>query len=123
MPTTKKAIMFVLISTIFTSFGQIFLKKGSDLLEFNIPSLLTNYPLIIGVLLYALSAVLYILALRYGELSIVFPLIATSFVWVSILSIYLLNESMNLIKWGGVCMIIVGVSLIGYESQRNGVKK
>ncbi len=113
MKTKKEAIALVLLCTFLTAAGQIFLKIGSGNLSFNILNLLGNFPLITGFVLYALGAVILVIALKHGELSVLYPIIAMSFVWVSFLSIIFLNEIMNTWKWAGVITIIIGISLIG----------
>ncbi len=113
MKTKKEAIILVLICTFFTAVGQLSFKIGSKNLSFNMIELLTNYPLIIGFLLYAMGALILVLALKNGELSILYPFIATSFVWVSVLSVIFLNEVMNVWKWSGVLVIILGMGFIG----------
>ena len=66
----------MLICTVFTAVGQILLKKGTNLLIFDIVSILTNFSLLLGVFFYALGAVLLIYALRYGELNVLYPIIS-----------------------------------------------
>jgi len=58
-------------------------------------------------------AVILVIALKHGELSVLYPIIAMSFVWVSFLSIIFLNEIMNIWKWAGVITIILGICFIG----------
>jgi drug/metabolite transporter (DMT)-like permease len=106
------AIGLVLICTLLTSFGQIFLKFGSDALSLDLSNILTNYYLMIGLVLYAFGAMLLIFALKGGELSVVYPFIATSFIWVSIFSQIFLGESMGILKWAGILAIVMGVIFI-----------
>jgi uncharacterized membrane protein len=113
MKTKKEAIALVLLCTFLTATGQIFLKIGSGNLSFSILKLLSNFPLIMGFVLYFLSAIIFVIALKNGELSVLYPIIATSFVWVGFLSIIFLNEIMNAWKWAGVVTIIIGISLTG----------
>jgi len=113
MKTKKEAILLVLLCTFLTAAGQIFLKIGSVNLSFSILKLLGNLPLITGFALYFLGAVILVIALKHGELSVLYPIIATSFVWVSFLSIIFLNEIMNAWKWAGVITIVLGMGLIG----------
>ena len=54
-----------------------------------------------------------IIGLRGGELSVLYPLAATGYIWVSLLSVKLLKEKMSLFKWLGVSVIIAGITLIG----------
>jgi len=105
MKTKKEAIALVLLCTFFTAAGQIFLKIGSENLSFNILNLLGNLPLITGFVLYALGAVILVIALKHGELSVLYPIIAISLVWVSFLSVIFLNEIVNIWKWAGVITI------------------
>ena len=113
MKTKKEAILLVLICTFFTSIGQLFLKIGSKDLSFNFLGILTNFPLVFGFSLYIVGAVILIFALKNGELSVLYPFIATSFIWVSLLSVIFLKESMNTLKWSGVLIIIFGMAFIG----------
>ena len=75
-----------------------------------------------GLLLYAVGGTILILSFRGGEVSVLYPIIATSYIWVSFLSIYFLGEAMNIFKWIGVFTIISGIVLIGYGSRSAGFK-
>jgi uncharacterized membrane protein len=114
MNTQPWAIALVLVATTLGSFGPLFLKKASDKVSFNLKSILTNYHLILGILFYGLGTVLFIPALKGGELSVLYPLVALAYVWVSLLSIKFLGEKMTPLKWIGVALILTGVTLIGF---------
>ena len=73
----------------------------------------TNLPLFLGYCLYGVFAGLLVYALRYGELSILYPVIALTYVWVSIISVVMFHESMNLMKVVGVILIVTGVAVLG----------
>ena len=117
MATRLWAALLVLFTTLLTSSAQIFYKIGSKTLSPDLLSIITNYYLIGGLLLYAVGGILIILSFRGGEVSVLYPIIATSYIWVSFLSIYFLGESMNYSKWLGVISIIAGIALIGYGSK------
>lgn len=106
------AIVVVLSAAVLGAFGQLYFKLGSDTLSMKIKDLLRNRYLIVGVVLYAISTVMFILALKEGELSVLYPLIATSYIWATILAKKVLKEDINVYKWSGVVMIIVGVIFI-----------
>ena len=116
--TKTWAIFAVLFSTILNSFAQVFYKYGANRLSFSVAALITNYPLMIGISIYGVSALILLVSLRGGELSVLYPLIATSYIWVSISSVYFFGEVMNLYKWLGIFTIILGVSLIGLGSRK-----
>lgn len=117
MATKLWAVLLVLFTTLLTSSAQILYKLGSKALEFNIISILTNHYLLGGVLLYAIGGILIILSFRGGEVSVLYPIIATSYIWVSFLSIKFLGETMNALKWIGVAGIIFGIAFIGFGSK------
>lgn len=112
MQTQLWAIVLVLSACILGSFGPIMLKKAHTK-SFKIRDIIKNYYLIVGFLFYALGTILFIPALKGGELSVLYPLVATTYIWVSLWSIKLLKERMNKNKWIGIILIIMGVVFIG----------
>ena len=117
MTTKTWAIGLMILCTAFTSAAQVFYKFGADKLEFNLLSLITNLPLIMGMVLYVLGAVIMITAFKGGEVSVLYPIVATSYMWVSLLSIYFFNENLNIFRWIGIFAIISGIILISISSR------
>lgn len=119
MKTKKWAIFLVAFTTLLNAAAQILFKLGVERFsEFSLVSLLTNYSLILGFAVYGISAVLLIYALRHGELSVLYPVIALTFIWVSLLSHqFIPDDMMNLEKWVGILFIFFGVSAIGVGSK------
>lgn len=121
MPTKMKtelwAIGLMVLCTAFTSVAQVFYKFGAAKLEFNIISLITNLPLITGMILYILGAFIMITAFKGGEVSVLYPIIATSYIWVSLLSIHFFNENLNFFRWIGIFVIIAGIIFISIGSK------
>lgn len=116
MATQLWAILLVMLATLVGAFGPILLKKASARKLSRISSLIKNYHLFGGVSLYALGTMMFIPALRGGDLSILYPFVSLTYIWVSLLSVKFLGESMNKYKWLGVTLIIAGVSFIGFGS-------
>jgi len=110
MGTELWSIIVVIIAGAIASFGPIFMKKGVE--KFSIKSIYKNFNLILGVFFYATGALLFIPALKGGDLSILYPLVALMYVWISLLSVKMLGEKMNKFKWMGIFLIIIGVILI-----------
>ena len=117
MTTKTWAIGLMILCTAFTSAAQVFYKFGAAKLEFNLLSLITNLPLITGMVLYVLGAVIMITAFKGGEVSVLYPIVATSYIWVSLLSIHFFNENLNLFRWIGIFVIISGIILISISSR------
>ena len=110
MKTKPIAFILILLSTLITTSGQILWKFGSN----NLPNIITNWPLIFGFALYGLGATILIFALKNGQLSTLYPIYATSYIWVSLSSVYFFNEILNTSKIFGIITIIIGVSFIGF---------
>ena len=83
-----------------------------------IGALLGNIPLLAGYVTSAGTAFLLIMALRDGELSVLYPIIAMSYVWVALLSMYFFGDHMNMFKVAGIALIIGGVALLGRAGSR-----
>jgi len=103
----------MLVTTLLTSAAQLSWKFGSNNFVPGIINIITNYGIILGFALYGLAAVLLIISLKGGELSVLYPIIATSFIWVNIFSPIFFEDKMNLFKWLGVLIIVIGVYFVG----------
>ncbi len=109
--TRYKAIITVITCTLLTAIAQVLLKYATTRMS-SVP-IYANIPLIAGLVTYAFASVLLIIALRNADLSLIYPFIALSFIWVALLSIFLFNEHVSLANTLGIISVIIGVSLIG----------
>ncbi len=105
-----------LVSSFTGSIGSVLLKQGSGKFSFNLNGILKNYKLLLGLFLLGLGACIFIVALRYANLSMLYPIAAIGYIWVSLFSIYFLKEKMNLLKWFGILLIVIGAILISRVS-------
>jgi len=110
------AVALILVASFLGSFGSLYFKKGADKLHLDVKSLLRNYELFIGAAIYGASTIVYVIGIKGGELSVLFPLVSTGYIWVCFLSVKFLKERMNPLKWAGIGCILVGVCLIGLGS-------
>ena len=119
MKTKPWAIALVIFFTFLTSTAQILYKMAATQLALDLIALITNWPLILGAVLYIISAILMILSFKGGEISVLYPIIALSFVWVSLASPrFFPQDSMNPTKWFGILFIIGGVTSVGIGSKK-----
>ncbi|QOY91481.1 DMT family transporter [Paludibaculum fermentans] len=110
----RQSVGLVFLCTLFGVAAQYFIKSsGSGLSVLTLHALITNFPLWAGLSLYGISTCLLILALRDGELSLLYPVISLTYVWVSILSVAVFHEKMNIYKIAGIATICLGVALLG----------
>jgi len=117
MRTKKRGILLVILSTFFICLGQILWKLGIN----KVVTLMDvfNLPLVLGFLFYGISALVLVIAFKHGELSVLYPILATSYVWVGILSHFIFKtDSLNVYKSAGIGLIVLGVSLIGWGSRK-----
>jgi len=106
-------VLLVFACTILGAAAQLLLKIGMTHFSPQPLALLTNLPLITGYLLYGVNTVMLALALRDGELSMLYPIIALTYVWVTLLSYAVLSEEPNIYKNIGIATIVVGVGVLG----------
>lgn len=112
-PSPRKAVLLVFSCTVLGAAAQILMKIGMSRFVPEIVPIVTNVPLIAGYTLYGINTLLLVLALREGELSMLYPIIALTYVWVTLLSYLLLGEPANLYKNLGIVTIVVGVAVLG----------
>lgn len=111
--------VLIIISIFLGACGQIILKMGTSQLSVSSLSLLdqfikyfTNIPILTGLLLYTLSAVVWIFAIARVQLSIAYPMVASGYVLVVILSYFILHEPVSTLKILGLTIIVTGVIII-----------
>ncbi len=119
--TPLKALLLMVLCTVFSSAGQILQKFGVTEIDWAVPSSFFNLPLLAGLGSYVIGAGFMFIALKKGELSLLFPVLATSYVWVSLFSSYFFpDDSMNAWKWLGIAVIIFSITLLGWGSSQTG---
>src|SRR3989338_342729 len=105
-------ILIALVCSILSSFASLLMKRAAERLSFNPLKLIRNKNLIIGIFLYVAGSVLFVWALTASQLSILYPVVALSYVWTLLLANKYLNEKITLYKWIGIILIIFGVVMI-----------
>jgi hypothetical protein len=74
--------------------------------------------LIAGYTLYGINTLMMVLALKNGEMSLLYPIIALTYVWTTLLSYTILGETPNLYKDVGIVTIVVGVAVMGRRGSK-----
>lgn len=118
-PVRRQPVALVFCCTILGAAAQVLMKTGAN--HMTQPGLLgmaTNLPLMGGYCLYGLSTLLLVLALRDGELSLLYPVIALTYVWVTVLSFVIFHDDLNPWKLLGIVLIVSGVTVLGKGGKR-----
>jgi multidrug transporter EmrE-like cation transporter len=115
-PLLLRSMAMVFVAGIVGSFGAVFLKLGAMRLNRSVLSFV-NSRLILGVALYLGSTVIYLSALKGGELSVLYPMVSLGYIWTLLWSKLFFNEAITRYKFAGLGLIVVGVILVGLGSR------
>lgn len=110
-------IAVALLSVTLTVMGQLLLKLGIKQvgqvplgeLAMKLPTLFTNPKIVIGLGIYAFSALLWLSAISRLDLSFAYPLISLGIVMVSVISWLFLQEIQDPRRILGSALIVVGI--------------
>jgi drug/metabolite transporter (DMT)-like permease len=114
MKTPLSSMILVLFGSFIGSFGAVFLKLGAEHMKGSLARLLNNYWLAVGILLYLLSSVFYMMGVAQGQLTVLYPMVSLGYIWAIIWARLFFKEPFTIAKIGGLAMIIVGVALINF---------
>jgi drug/metabolite transporter (DMT)-like permease len=64
-----------------------------------------------GILLYAISALFWLVVLSRTSLSVAYPMVAAGYVVVVLYSKFVFNENVKAIAWVGLVLIVIGVAI------------
>ena len=106
----------VVVGSFIGSFGAVLLKAGAGLLTRSFNSVIANWRLGAGVVLYGLSSVFFVLATTKGELTILYPLVSLGYLWTLIWAKLFFNEPLTRFKFFGVGLILAGVFMLKLSS-------
>ena len=81
----RKSILLVFACTILGAAAQLLIKTGMNHFSPHWMALATNLPLIAGYALLGINTLMMVLALKDGEMSLLYPIIALTYVWTTLL--------------------------------------
>ena len=113
---------FILTGVLLNAGAQLLLKAGTNAvghfefaLENALPvgwQLVTEPRILGGTACYALSLVVWIMALSRADLSAVYPMVSLGFALNAFLAWWLLGETLSAQRLAGIAVIMVGVVLV-----------
>jgi multidrug transporter EmrE-like cation transporter len=110
--TPVSSILLVLLASLIGSFGAVFLKMGAAHLNRGFRYIL-NWQLVLGVGLFVGSSIPFLIGLRHGELSVLYPMVSLSYMFALFWSRLFFNEPITKAKLGALGMILAGIICIG----------
>jgi drug/metabolite transporter (DMT)-like permease len=124
--THNQSLLLVFCCTLFGGVAQYLFKKSTTHAVFTLAgggvnwmAILTNYPLWLGLACYGIFTLLITLALRDGELSVLYPVLSLTYIWVVVLSVLVLHEPLTAWKIAGVSLICIGVAFLGMGGKKS----
>lgn len=107
-------IFLVLIGGFYGALAPVFLKKGLTQWPGSREKSLKN--ILAGIFIFGSALLPLIVALKFSDLSLLYPLTGLSYVWTALYSGHFLKEKINRYTWIGIAFTVSGVFLIGFTS-------
>ena len=121
-----KLLLILIVGLVFESTGVILLKKGmthiGDMNGYTAAEILrvvkagaTNPQILLGVFFEALFFVCLLILMSKSDISFLWPLTALSFVFATFAAMIFLGESVSIVRWLGVILIVIGAAFISFS--------
>lgn len=121
-----KLLVILLVGLVFESAGVVLLKKGiTQVGEMNgvtaseivrvVKAGAVNPQILLGVFFEALFFLCLVILMSKSDISFLWPLTALSFVFATFAAILFLGESVSMVRWIGVILIVIGAAFISYS--------
>lgn len=112
----------IIIGVLLNAASQLLLKAGTNAIghfEFSAENIMpigwklaTEWHIVMALTFYAISVVIWILALSRVQVSIAYPMISLGYVVGAVAAWWFFNEALNPTKMIGIGVIILGVVII-----------
>ena len=115
-------IGLILVSVALAATAQLTLKHGmnqvteasgtASLSGGSLRAVVTNVSVIGGLLIFGLSAVVWLLVLSRASLSFAYPFASLTYVLILLADKFILHEDIPVLRWAGVFFIVTGIVLV-----------
>lgn len=119
--TTVSAYMLLILALVQSAvlaFGQVFLKLGLNKMQpfgWNMGfwrSALLNWQFALSGICFGAASLLWMYIIKRYPLSMAYPLVSLSYVFGLLAAAWIFHEDINLNKWIGVVLIMIGCYII-----------
>jgi uncharacterized membrane protein len=128
-PLQIRIIAMIVLTVLFNSAGNLFLSTGmkqigdiGSWMPDRLASLywhaLTNGTIWIGIVVLVLFFACYLVLLSWADYSYVHPASAAGYVIVPLLGYAFAGEQVSTLRWSGIVLITLGVTLVGQTPPR-----
>ena len=113
MSSQTYPIILNLLAAVIGALGQYAYKLGGLKLQ-KVP-LWQNWELLLGMALFIGVMFLFVIAFKNGgNISVTYPMYATTFIWGTLLGVFIDKEAVSPIQIGGILLVIIGISLVAF---------
>ena len=112
-------IIIIVVSMLSASIAQVLFKIGlgtiGEIQQINLPTIMAilfNKYIVIGLSLYVVSFTLWFVALSKKELNFVYPFTGLTFVFVFLMSYFILHETISKTSILASSLIVLGILLL-----------
>ena len=127
--TSKKGkltmlIALILLSVTVAAVAQLTLKHGMNTVNDDLAparfgvdaqslrALVRTPAIYAGLFLFGLSALVWLVVLSRASLSFAYPFAALTYVLILLFDLFILDETVPLLRWAGVAFIVAGIFLV-----------
>ena len=122
------SLALLLVSVLFAIGGQLTLKSAMDSIgrigtaEVSRPAetlkkAISEPKLWAGLALFGISSVFWLVVLSRGPLSLAYPVVGLSYIFVVAIARIMFNEHVPTLRWVGAVVVAIGIALIGFSSK------
>jgi len=122
MTLSWTVLTLIFISVTISAVAQVTLKQGMSSsavqqsfadgwLEIVI-AVASNLYVWLGLIFYALDAVLWLGVLAKIDVSIAYPFVGLGFILTALFGVFILGEAFSIIRFVGTCLVVLGVILV-----------
>ena len=105
------SFVYISVAVILGTAAQLFLKAGTNATPVGL-GLALEPRILAGIFCYAVSLVVWILALSKTPVRVAYPMVSLGFALNALLAWWLLGEAVTPMRMAGIGVIIVGVFLV-----------
>lgn len=114
MHTPPLSILLFLCASLFGAVGQLLYKSGADRAGGSWVNSVWNARILGGVVCYVAVMVLFVAAFkRGGQLSVLYPVYATTFIWAALISWLVYATPIKPVNVLGMVLLVGGMYLMG----------
>ena len=122
MDVILKALGDVNLSLGMKHIGKVNSFNPGTLLEIGF-DVFTNYWIWLGIALLIGYALLELAGLSWLELSYMLPMTSFTYVLTAFFAQWLLNERISTLRWAGICVITLGVLIVGLGDRKQSSRR